>query len=61
LITVNQMRTTPDTVIKHHDLISHIVHRHEPPVTDQPIDIVYENENLLVINKPGSIQVNFKI
>ncbi|CAO3639762.1 unnamed protein product [Mucor hiemalis] len=58
LITVNEQQTTPDTVIKHHDMLCHTVHRHEPPVTDQPIDIMHETEDLLVINKPGSIQVH---
>jgi 23S rRNA-/tRNA-specific pseudouridylate synthase len=34
------------------------VHRHEPPVTGQPIDIVYQDDGLLVVNKPGSIPVH---
>ncbi|KAI8082684.1 pseudouridine synthase [Gilbertella persicaria] len=58
LITVNHKKTTPDTLLKRQDLISHVVHRHEPPVTDQPIRIIYEDDQLLVINKPGSIQVH---
>ncbi|CEP17819.1 hypothetical protein [Parasitella parasitica] len=58
LITVNQQKITPDTIIKRQDLISHLVHRHEPPVTDQPIDIIHEDDRLFVINKPGSIQVH---
>lgn len=55
---MNQQRTTPDTIIKHQDLLSHVVHRHEPPVTDQPIDIIYEDKGLFVIDKPASIQVH---
>lgn len=58
MITVNQQNTTPDTIIKRQDLISHLVHRHEPPVTDQPIEIIHEDDRLFVINKPGSIQVH---
>ncbi|CAO0793539.1 unnamed protein product [Mucor circinelloides] len=58
LITVNQQKTTPDTIIKRQDLISHLVHRHEPPVTDQPISIIHEDDKMFVIDKPGSIQVH---
>lgn len=47
-----------DTIIRHNDLITHTVHRHEPPVTDKPIEIVHEDKNLFVINKPASIQVH---
>ena len=31
--------------------------RHEPPVIDAPIRIVHEDENYIVIDKPGSIPV----
>ena len=41
------------------DYFSHLIHRHEPPVTWHPIDIIYKGESewdgLLVINKPASI------
>ncbi|KAI8380615.1 hypothetical protein EDC96DRAFT_550823 [Choanephora cucurbitarum] len=57
-ITINHQKVSPDTIIKRQDLMSHLVHRHEPPVTDQSIDIVYQDERLLVVNKPGSIQVH---
>jgi 23S rRNA-/tRNA-specific pseudouridylate synthase len=55
---VNHQKTTPDTIVKRQDLLSHAVHRHEPPVTDQPIEIIYQDNDLVVINKPGSIQVS---
>lgn len=54
---MNHEKVYPDYIIKRQDLISHKVHRHEPPVTDQSIDILYEDEDLFVIDKPGSIQV----
>lgn len=38
--------------------LSHYQHRHEPPVIDQPIDIIFEDAELLVIDKPGSIPVH---
>ncbi|KAI7896933.1 uncharacterized protein EV154DRAFT_491277 [Mucor mucedo] len=58
MITVNGRPTTPDTILQHNDLIAHTVHRHEPPVTDKPIEIVHEDKDLFVINKPASIQVH---
>ncbi|KAI8369659.1 pseudouridine synthase [Blakeslea trispora] len=57
-ITVNHQKVTSGTIIQRQDLMSHLVHRHEPPVTDQSIDIVHQDERLLVINKPSSIQVH---
>ena len=47
-----------DTVVRNGQLISHKLHRHEPPVTSKPIGIVFEDENLLVIDKPSSIPVH---
>ncbi|ORE06521.1 DRAP deaminase [Rhizopus microsporus var. microsporus] len=58
LITVNHKKVECDTVLQHNDLVIHRVHRHEPPVTDQDVKVVYEDEGLVVINKPGSIQVH---
>lgn len=45
-------------VMKGSDLLAHKVHRHEPPVTTTPIQILYEDENKLVINKPSSLPVS---
>lgn len=47
-----------NTVVRNGQLITHRMHRHEPPVTSKPIGIVYEDENLLVIDKPSSIPVH---
>lgn len=47
----------PDYLMHHSDRLVHQMHRHEPPVTSQPIKIVYQNESLLVIDKPSSIPV----
>jgi len=35
-----------------------VVHRHEPPVTQQPIHIIHDDPNMLVIDKPPSIPVH---
>ena len=46
-----------ETVVKDNNVVTHLVHRHEPPVSSQSIDIITNNKELLVINKPPSIPV----
>ena len=38
--------------------MSHTLHRHEPPVTAQPVGIVHEGDELIVINKPAGVPVH---
>ncbi|KAL1304203.1 hypothetical protein AAFC00_000626 [Neodothiora populina] len=45
-------------VVKNGDLVSHTLHRHEPPVTAQPIGIVHEDDDIIVINKPAGLPVH---
>lgn len=45
-------------VVKNGDVISHTLHRHEPPVTAQPIGIVHEDDDMIVINKPAGVPVH---
>ncbi|APA11633.1 hypothetical protein sscle_08g064030 [Sclerotinia sclerotiorum 1980 UF-70] len=45
-------------IIKNGDVISHTLHRHEPPVTALPISIVHEDEDIIVINKPSGVPVH---
>ncbi|SLM38324.1 pseudouridine synthase [Lasallia pustulata] len=47
-----------NTIINNGDVISHTLHRHEPPVTAQPIGIVHEDNDMIVINKPAGIPVH---
>ncbi|KAK5117744.1 hypothetical protein LTR85_008719 [Meristemomyces frigidus] len=44
--------------VKNGDIISHTLHRHEPPVTAEPVGIVHEDEDLIVINKPAGVPVH---
>ncbi|KAK5167728.1 DRAP deaminase [Saxophila tyrrhenica] len=46
------------TTVKNGDIISHTLHRHEPPVTGQPIGIVHEDEDMIVISKPAGVPVH---
>ena len=46
------------TIVKNGDIISHTMHRHEPPVTAEPISTVHEDDDLIVINKPAGVPVH---
>ncbi|KAL8905865.1 MAG: hypothetical protein Q9207_002385 [Kuettlingeria erythrocarpa] len=45
-------------IVNNGDVISHTLHRHEPPVTAQPIGIVHEDNDMIVINKPAGVPVH---
>ncbi|CAB4257205.1 similar to Saccharomyces cerevisiae YDL036C PUS9 Mitochondrial tRNA:pseudouridine synthase, catalyzes the formation of pseudouridine at position 32 in mitochondrial tRNAs [Maudiozyma barnettii] len=57
-VLVNGQVANLDTIVRNGELITHKMHRHEPPVTSKPIGIVFENDDLLVIDKPSSIPVH---
>uniref|UniRef100_A0A8C4KQL6 Pseudouridine synthase n=1 Tax=Dromaius novaehollandiae TaxID=8790 RepID=A0A8C4KQL6_DRONO len=47
-----------DTVLKNNDFLRNTVHRHEPPVTAQPIQILVEDDEVVVVDKPSSLPVH---
>jgi tRNA pseudouridine synthase 9 len=51
-------RTGIDTIVNNGDMISHTMHRHEPPVTDKPIGVVYEDDSIVAISKPAGVPVH---
>ncbi len=58
-MVVNGVRVpTVKAIVKNGDIISHTLHRHEPPVTAQPIGIVHEDNDMIVINKPAGVPVH---
>lgn len=58
-VIVNGLQVpTVREVVKNGDVISHSLHRHEPPVTAQPIGIVHEDNDIIVINKPAGVPVH---
>ena len=58
-VVVNGARVpSVNAIIKNGDIISHTLHRHEPPVTAQPIGIVHEDNDMIVINKPAGVPVH---
>lgn len=46
------------TIVRNGDVISHTMHRHEPPVTARSIGVVHEDEELIVIDKPAGVPVH---
>lgn len=49
---------TLDSVIRNGQLITHKLHRHEPPVNAKPVKVVYQNDDILVIDKPSGVPVH---
>lgn len=46
------------TIVKNGDVISHTLHRHEPPVSAQPVKVINETESMIVIDKPAGVPVH---
>uniref|UniRef100_A0A0N5BIC9 Pseudouridine synthase n=1 Tax=Strongyloides papillosus TaxID=174720 RepID=A0A0N5BIC9_STREA len=44
--------------IKSSDYIAHVAHRHEHEILDKKIEIIDNNDNYLVVNKPPSLPVH---
>lgn len=44
--------------LQNNDFLRNTVHRHEPPVTAQPIRILAEDEEVVVVDKPSSLPVH---
>lgn len=57
-VLLNKKPSTIDTIVKNGDLISHRCHRHEPPVSSRPIKIVFEDKDVIAIDKPSGIPVH---
>lgn len=55
---MNYKPATTTTIVKNGDVISHTLHRHEPPVTGRDIGIIHEDDDLLVIDKPAGVPVH---
>ncbi|KAH6842586.1 pseudouridine synthase [Chaetomium sp. MPI-CAGE-AT-0009] len=58
LVAVNGKTVGPHHILKNGHLISHTTHRHEPPVTAEPIGVIHEDDDMIVINKPSGVPVH---
>ncbi|KAI1186192.1 pseudouridine synthase [Nemania serpens] len=57
-VCVDGKTVPPNHVLKNGSLVSHTIHRHEPPVSAAPIGILHEDDDMIVINKPSGIPVH---
>jgi 23S rRNA-/tRNA-specific pseudouridylate synthase len=57
-LKINNKLVEPDHILKREDFITHCVIRKENPIIDQKLDIVFENEDFLVVDKPSSWPVH---
>lgn len=57
-IRVNGQQVSKTYIVCDNDTITHRVHRHEPCVTAQPPVVLYQDEQMVVIDKPASIPVH---
>lgn len=57
-VAVNSKAVGPHYVLKNGDCITHTLHRHEPPVTADPIAILHEDDDMIVLNKPSGVPVH---
>ncbi|KAL7063114.1 hypothetical protein AAHC03_0215 [Spirometra sp. Aus1] len=57
-IKVNGSPVELDYTLRDSDLVEHYLHRHELPVLDEEIKTVFEDDQLLVVNKPSSYPVH---
>ncbi|KAI0864935.1 pseudouridine synthase [Xylaria cubensis] len=57
-VCVDGKVVSPSHVLKNGSLVSHTIHRHEPPVSAAPIGILHEDDDMIVLNKPSGIPVH---
>lgn len=57
-VTVGGKVATTTTKVLNGQVVSHTLHRHEPPVTAQPIGVIHEDDDMLVIDKPAGVPVH---
>lgn len=57
-VYLNDKPADIESIIRNGDMITHKIHRHEPPVTSKPVEIVFEDDDILVISKPSGIPVH---
>lgn len=57
-VAVNNKTVGPHYVLRNGDCITHTLHRHEPPVTAEPIGILHEDNDMIVLDKPSGVPVH---
>ncbi|EEP79966.1 hypothetical protein UREG_04808 [Uncinocarpus reesii 1704] len=57
-VAINGKPGNLDTRVMNGDMVSHTLHRHEPPVTSLPIGVIHEDDKMIVIDKPAGVPVH---
>ena len=57
-ILLNGSPTTCGAILKGTHVISHRVHRHEPPVIDEKLEIIGTTESFVAVYKPASVPMH---
>ncbi|KAF0309273.1 RNA pseudouridylate synthase domain-containing protein 2 [Amphibalanus amphitrite] len=57
-LTVNYQKVDVDHRLRHNDLLANVVHRHEVPITADPVPLVHMDDDIVVVDKPSSIPVS---
>ncbi|CAI2371469.1 unnamed protein product [Moneuplotes crassus] len=57
-ILINELPTTEDHEIDLKDELTHYIERIEVPIIDPTLEIIEENDEYLIVNKPSSIPVH---
>ncbi|PWN22028.1 pseudouridine synthase [Microstroma glucosiphilum] len=60
LLKINGEKVLPGYIVRNGDVITHTAHKHEPPITSDPVRILYQNDEQgrVVVVKPGSVPVH---
>lgn len=57
-LRVNGEVVTADRKIGHGDLVTNVVHRHEPPVDGRRVTFIAQTDELVVVDKPPSVPIH---
>ncbi|KAJ3281143.1 RNA pseudouridylate synthase domain containing protein 2 [Borealophlyctis nickersoniae] len=57
-ITVNGGIVPLNYIFRNADVLEHTIHRHEPPVSAEPVKIVHQEEEFIIVDKPSSIPIH---
>ena len=57
-ILINEKQTSEDYILKDNDFLTHLTTRKENPIIFQKLEIIYEDKDYLVVDKPSSWPVH---
>ncbi|KAF9203686.1 hypothetical protein BGZ49_006154 [Haplosporangium sp. Z 27] len=54
-IKINGEKVSQDYIVKNSDIVAHDIHRHEPPVANLPVKVVREDNGVIIVDKPSTV------